>query len=97
MPLDQELEEILSSYTLYTTSTCTRCPLARGSLDRAGVKWHELVLDKPENAEVLDVIRERLKADGKRTEVPILEGPDGTLYTNLATISGHLLSVRISS
>lgn len=94
MTTDQPAEP---QYTLYTSSTCSRCPLARTSLANSGVAWVEYVLDEPANAELLEELRKSFSRDGARMEVPILEGPDRELYTNLATISGHLRSVRISS
>lgn len=79
------------TYTLYSTETCTRCPLARGSLNRANVNFNEVKLDMPENADLLSQFKE-----AGNTSVPMVLTPSGELLTNLATISEHLRGQYVS-
>ena len=77
-------------YTIYTSTTCTRCPLAKGSMKRAGVTdYKEVILDLPENEARKTAFLAELDSKGLRREVPVVRTPDGELLTNLATISGH--------
>lgn len=77
-------------YTIYTTTTCTRCPLAKGSMDRAGVAdYNEVILDLPENEDRKAAFIAELDSKNIRREMPVVRTPDGELLTNLATISGH--------
>lgn len=75
------------TYTLYSSTTCTRCPLARRSMERAGVKYNEVVLDKPGNKEVLADFREEMAGRNVRMEMPIVRTPDDRILSNLAHIS----------
>ena len=77
-------------YTIYTSTTCTRCPLAKGSMKRAGVTdYKEVVLDLPGNEDRRTAFLAEVDAKGLRREVPVVRTPEGELLTNLATISAH--------
>lgn len=75
------------TYTLYSSTMCTRCPLARKSMERAGVKYDEVVLDKPGNEEALANFREEMAGRNVRMEMPIVRTPDDRILSNLAHIS----------
>lgn len=81
------------NYTLYSSTTCTRCPLARKSMERAGVTYSEVTLDLPENERLLIDFRAEMAELGGRLEMPIVRTPDGRLLTNLATISAEFQKV----
>lgn len=75
------------TYTLYSSTTCTRCPLAIKSMERAGASYEEVKLDLPENEDKLARFRAEAEASNRKVEVPMILTPDGRMLTNLATIS----------
>ncbi len=78
------------TYTLYSSTTCTRCPLARKSIERAGAEYDEHKLDLPENEMMLIALKGELgKAPDGMIPLPIVRTPDGRLLDNLATISAE--------
>lgn len=76
-------------HVLYTSTTCTRCPLALKKLEESGVPHRVVVLDAPSNELELRLFREEAAERKIRMEMPILRTPDNQLLTNLATISDH--------
>ena len=83
-----------STYTLYKSTTCTRCPLAERSMKSAGVDYVTITLDHPDNAGLLDQFRSEATRRGFRMEMPIVRTPSDDLLTNLATISEHFRGVK---
>lgn len=78
------------TYTLYSSTTCTRCPLAKKSMDRAGAEYEEHKLDLPENKEMLIALKSEMgRAPDGVIPLPVLRTPDGRLLDNLATISAE--------
>lgn len=80
-------DTMTSTYTLYSTTTCGRCPVARRALTKAGVKWREVKLDEPGNEFLTESIKDETNA--KNLEVPMVRTPAGHLLRNLAFISEH--------
>lgn len=76
-------------YTLYKSTTCTRCPLAEGTMNRSGVDFETIVLDAPGNEALLEAFREESLERGFKLEMPIVRTPDDYILSNLATISQH--------
>lgn len=77
-------------YTLYSSTTCTRCPLAKKSMDRAGVEFDEVKLDDPVNEMALIALKGEMgRAPDGMISLPVLRTPDGRLLDNLATISAE--------
>lgn len=78
------------THTLYSTTTCTRCPLAKKSMERAGVEYVEVKLDEPENQEALIALKAEMgRAPSDMLPIPVVRTPDGRLLDNLATISAE--------
>ncbi len=78
------------THTLYSSTTCTRCPLAKKSMDRAGVEYVEVKLDEPENHEALIALKAEMgRAPSDMLPIPVVRTPDGRLLDNLATISAE--------
>ncbi len=77
------------TYTLYKSSTCTRCPLAERTMRASGVKYESIVLDAPGNESILEDFRAEAARRDFRLEMPIVRTPDDEMLTNLATISQH--------
>lgn len=77
-------------YTIYSTTHCTRCPLAKRSMDRAGAEYDEVKLDDPVNEMALIALKGELgRAPDGMISVPVVRTPDGRLLDNLATISAE--------
>lgn len=76
-----------STYTLYSTTTCGRCPIARRVLNKAEVKWREVKLDEAGNELLVDSIKD--ETGRKNLEVPMIRVPSGRLLENLAHISEY--------
>lgn len=74
-----------SSYILYKTQTCGRCPLAVMSMSRAGVDYEEVYLDADEHADTTEGLRTELGVNV--LSVPMVRTPDGRVLRDLAAIS----------
>lgn len=85
---------ISTTYTLYSTTTCGRCPVARRVLKNSGVRWREVKLDEPGNELLVESIREELGGDN--IEVPMILTPGGDLLRNLAYISDHFREKKVA-
>ena len=78
------------TYTLYSSTTCTRCKLAVGSIERAGAPFDEVKLDLSENEQQLVALKiEMGKGPDGMLPLPVVRTPDGRLLDNLATISAE--------
>ena len=78
------------THTLYSSTTCTRCPLAKKSMERAGVEYVEVKLDDPANHETLIALKAEMgRAPSDMLPIPVVRTPDGRLLDNLATISAE--------
>lgn len=77
-----------TTHTLYSSTTCNRCRLAKGSMDRAGATHREVLLDLPEHEhELADLKVELGKAPHEMIDLPVIRTPDGRLLRGLAEIS----------
>jgi mycoredoxin len=76
--------------TMYTTSWCGYCVRLKTGLDRAGISYAEVNIERDENAafRVMEV-------NGGNQTVPTLEFADGSALTNpsLAQVSEKLASL----
>lgn len=88
------MKNLTSTYTLYSTSTCGRCPVARRALNNANVKWREVKLDEPGNEFLAEDVRDEL--GGGQIEVPIVLTPAGNLLKNLAYIAEHFRELKVA-
>lgn len=75
------------SLTMYSTPWCGYCHRLKGQLDRAGIGYTEIDIERePEAARIVEQVN-----DGNQT-VPTVVFPDGTALTNpsLAQITEKL-------
>ena len=78
------------THTLYSSTTCTRCPLAKKSMERAGVEYVEVKLDDPANEMALIALKGEMgRSPDGMIPLPVVRTPDGRLLDNLATISAE--------
>ncbi|MDZ5621161.1 mycoredoxin [Nocardioides sp. HM23] len=67
----------MSSFTMYTTPWCGYCRRLKGQLDREGIAYEIVDIERhPEAAQVVEAAN-----NGNQT-VPTLVFPDGTALTN---------------
>jgi mycoredoxin len=75
------------SFTMYSTPWCGYCHRLKGQLDRAGIGYTEIDIERePDAARIVERVN-----DGNQT-VPTVVFPDGTAMTNpsLAQIAEKL-------
>lgn len=65
------------SFTMYTTAWCGFCARLKSGLDRAGIEFLEIDIERHEDAAVLV-----MQANGGNQTVPTLEFSDGSTLTN---------------
>ncbi len=65
------------SFTMYTTSWCGFCARLKGGLDRAGIRFDEVDIERDEDAAV-----RVMQVNGGNQTVPTLEFSDGSALTN---------------
>lgn len=53
----------MKTITVYSGSSCAPCTVAKKRLGAAGIPFEEVVLDLPENAEVLAELKRRLERE----------------------------------
>ena len=63
--------------TMYTTTWCGFCARLKSGLQREGIEWNEVDIERTEGA--ADVV---MKANGGNRTVPTLVFDDGTTLTN---------------
>ncbi len=67
----------MSSFTMYTTPWCGYCRRLKGQLDREGIAYEVVDIERrPEAAEIVESANHGLQT------VPTLVFPDGTALTN---------------
>lgn len=66
-----------ASLTMYTTSWCGYCVRLKSGLDRAGIEFTEVNIERDENAAT-----RVMEVNGGNQTVPTLEFPDGSALTN---------------
>jgi mycoredoxin len=67
----------MSSFTMYTTPWCGYCRRLKGQLDREGIAYEVVDIERhPEAAQVVE------SANNGNQTVPTLVFPDGTALTN---------------
>lgn len=77
-------KELTISYTLYTSSTCSVCPLAKKTMERAGADFTVVNLSEDEAAMA------RVKEAGL-LQVPVVEKSTGEWLRNIGEIRGEFI------
>ena len=77
-----------NKYTVYSGAGCTKCRVAKGTMQRAGAEFEEVLLDEPGNERVLADLKTELgRSENDLVPIPVVRTPDGRLLSNLVTIS----------
>ena len=66
-----------ASVTMYTTTWCGYCARLKHGLNRAGIEFSEIDIERDEQAAV-----RVMEVNGGNQTVPTLEFPDGSALTN---------------
>ena len=78
---DQTTEQAVGQFTMYSTPWCGYCHRLKGQLDREGITYREVDIERePEAAFVVEQV------NGGNQTVPTLVYSDGTAQTNPSVI-----------
>lgn len=83
----------MKTITVYSGSSCAPCVVAKKRLGAAGIPFEEVVLDLPENAEVLAGLKRRLERD--KIPTPLIQF--GTHFAQIDELSQIMADYQAQS